>query len=163
MPFCSKCGQEYMDGVSECADCGIPLRNEPEMQREDGGSEKVALAFRASNEEVLDLMCRAIAVHHIPIQTAKEIPESGLKGHFLVVPAEMGGRVRHILDHGVPMLIGEGEDEERIYRIYHPGEEEEIRDPELLHETIEALMARGEEVLDELIEIVARGDRSSRH
>jgi len=27
--YCHSCGAEYVDGVTECADCGVALRNEP--------------------------------------------------------------------------------------------------------------------------------------
>lgn len=162
MPFCTKCGQEYDEGVKECADCMVPLAGQLDNGKEETESGRSAVVFRASDGNVLDLMCRAVAIHHIPVQKETEIPSLGLNGHLMLVPHEAGEKVQHILDHGVPMLIGEGEGEKRIYRMYKSGEEEEIRDPELLKFPTDHLVARGEEVLDELVEIVVRGDGPAR-
>lgn len=162
MPFCTKCGQEYDEGVTECADCMAPLVGQLDSGRAEAESGRSAVVFRASDDNVLDLMCRAVAIHHIPVQKEKEIPFLGLKGHLMLVPLEAGEKVQHILDQGVSMLIGEGEGEDRIYRMYKSGEEEEIRDPELLQLPTDHLVAQGEEVMDELMEIVARGDGSAR-
>jgi hypothetical protein len=122
-----------------------------------------AAVFRAESAEVLDLMVRAVALHHLPMETREDVPGIEEKGHFMLVPLEVGPKVAGIFDRGLPMLIGEGEGRDRIYRMYESGKHEEIRDPELLQRSTSDLVDQGEEVINELIEIVARGDQSARH
>ena len=108
MPFCPKCKQEYQAGFSECADCMVPLQDS--LDGAGAGEEADGfVVFRAQDEAVLDLMERAVAVHHIPTQVTDEIPSLNMKGHLLVVPAEMGERASRVLDTGVPSLVGEGD------------------------------------------------------
>jgi hypothetical protein len=161
MPFCPKCKQEYEADVKECADCMTVLVE----QLDDAGEADApqAAVFRAKDESALELMAAAVALHHVPIQRRTEVKELDLEGHLMLVPAEMGGRVAQILDHGLPMLIAEGEGSSRVYRIYEGEGEEEIRNPPLLEKPAALIVEMGEEAFDELMEIVARGDRPARH
>lgn len=161
MPICPKCKQEYEAGFAQCADCMVSLVD----RLDDSGEAEApqAAVFRAKNEDTLELMVAAVALHHVPIQRRTEVPELDLRGHLMLVPAEMGGRVSQILDHGLPMLIADGEGSERVYRIYEKENEEEIRDPELLKNSAAYIVAMGEEAFDELMEIVTRGDKPARH
>ncbi|MBU0756079.1 MAG: hypothetical protein KJ645_13130, partial [Planctomycetes bacterium] len=167
MPFCPKCRQEYEQGFIECADCLVPLQSEISEAPGSGDLSEdqavMAAVFRAESEEVLDLMLRAVALHHVPTQVMDTLPGFESKGHFMVVPQAMESRVNRVLELGLPMLISEGEGKDRIFRFYQAGEDYEIRDPELLHQSTSSLVAQGAAVLDELIEIVARGDQAARH
>jgi len=164
MLICPKCKQEYDEGMTDCADCLVPLKSALDAQETGPGAEKMeAAVFRGESEEALDLMLRAVAVHHIPTKCASEVPGLEMKGHLMLVPSLMGDKVQKILDHGVQMLIGDGEGEGRVYRIYKQSRENEIRDPELLRRSIDSLAAGGQEVMDDLLEIVVRGDAAARH
>jgi len=163
MSICPKCKQEYETGVQECADCMVVLVEELESEESEQSAPVSFAFFRAQNEEVLDLMFNSVAHHqHLPVQVTDEIPEKGLKGHFLITPDVTAGQVGRILDTAVPDLIGEGEGLERVYRIYHKGEEHEIRNPEILKKPIFELMEEGEKNIEELAEIVVRGDKNAR-
>ncbi|MHC4941881.1 MAG: HEAT repeat domain-containing protein [Planctomycetota bacterium] len=165
MPVCPKCHQEYDEGIKECADCLVPLGETeagPTVPEAEAGPLQAAV-FRAETAEVLDLMMRAVALHHVPMETREEVPGIDKKGHFLLVPIELGPKVAGIFDRGLPMLIGEGEGKDRVYRLYETGKHEEIRDPELLRQSTSALVEQGDAVIDELIEIVTRGDQAARH
>ena len=193
MLYCPNCKQEYRDGIQECADCMVPLVDqetfEKVLREAAAGQDAVAAVFRAEDAETLDLMARAIAVHHIPYEirspevreegekTDSGDPASGLsdagnpdadnpgtpiEGHLLLVPMEMGQKVAHILDRGLSMLIAHGEDKDRVYRLFKQEREEEIRDPALLRQPTAKLVAQGDEIIDQLIEFVARGDMATK-
>lgn len=181
MLYCPNCKQEYRDGIQECADCMVPLLDQKAFEEAEraanAGNVAMAAVFRAEDEQTLDLMARAIAVHHIPYEVrsnekTEETPESEgaeskegeqLHGHFLIVPAEMGQKVIHIIDQGLPMVIAHGEGKDRVYRMFDQEREEEIRNPPLLQEPTAQLVARGDEIIDNLIEFVARGNAATKN
>ena len=172
MPYCPECGQEYVDTITRCADCDVALTPDPPQRQQVVMG---AAVFRGDCEEALELMARAVSLHQLPYQTADRIPgteerspesEDGSPdagdGWYLLVPEPLAAQVLSILDHGVPALVGEGEGADRFYRLYREGQEEELRDPELLRRPMDELLREGNAVVEDLVECVVRGDARAR-
>lgn len=47
MPYCAKCGGEFVEGVAVCPDCGVPLTERPPRERADGGPSPEAVQWES--------------------------------------------------------------------------------------------------------------------
>ena len=177
MPFCPNCRQEYEAFASSCPDCEVPLADELETQ---GSSKDPALALAillAANAEIAELMRADLKRVGIPVGELEEgaLPDAGgLEG--LLLPQPMFRQVLTVLDRNPKIsramrevALPEEDGETRLETIvcYEArkelgGGEEEISDSELLNRPRSEIIARGSEVVEELLTLVRRGDDPAR-
>jgi len=83
--FCPECGAEFKEGITQCADCGVPLT--PEAPREPEVPEYVTI-LETSDLSVIPVLKTALEGAGIPFRTRGE-------GLMDIFPAETLGAPFH--------------------------------------------------------------------
>jgi len=58
MPYCPKCGYEYLPTVKECPECGVALVDEPPEEAEDAPIDEPLVAVYEAPDEIMSIMVR---------------------------------------------------------------------------------------------------------
>jgi hypothetical protein len=178
MPYCPQCGDEYEAGMVECFECQVPLVPTLDDARanrpDDTGGEKTVLFKPPSREHLLE-MERCLEQFQVPFRKVEDVAgadaverssREGIDGddadepalnQALAVPAQFADRAVHVLS-SVANPPGSGG---ASCGASCPGEEcapDEIGESDLLSRPLMEVARRGEECLDELIELVVRGN-----
>lgn len=181
MPFCPTCSQEFEGFASACPDCQVDLVEE--RPAADGPSEDPLrfLLFGAADEDVADLVARALEGMGIPHMVA-ELTLPGLADEVILfqLPAPLYNRAVTALERHPGLerdlfFPAEEAAEEAGETAEQPAEqvgeglllfraaagegrrEDEIRESELLTRPAAELARQGDEALVELLELVRRG------
>lgn len=94
MPYCPRCGTAYREGFSRCADCGVPLVDEPPSAlavRSPEPVQEVAVASFVSRVEA-EMWAELLAEEGIPCVIVPLGPGAGGWGSSEWLPHEL--RVR---------------------------------------------------------------------
>ena len=161
MPICPQCREEYDDGVGVCFDCGVNLV-EPDHADPAGPSEEITV-IRAGNEENLAVMEKALEQWEIPcrrVGDAGNIDGVDPKEPAIVVPARFADKATRILlnlrissEERIPSE-DKGDNEKHSETSAH----DVISESALLSRSFNELIAMGDGVIDDLIELVVRGN-----
>jgi hypothetical protein len=60
MPYCPRCGYEYLPTVKECPECGVALVDEPPEDAEDTPIDEPLVAVYESPDEIMTIMVREL-------------------------------------------------------------------------------------------------------
>jgi hypothetical protein len=58
MPYCPKCGYEYLPTVKECPECGVALVDEPPEEAEDAPINEPLVVVYEAPDELMSIMVR---------------------------------------------------------------------------------------------------------
>ena len=157
MPICPQCREEYEDGVSQCFDCGVSLvESFDDIPSTGEGPGKVV--FPAGSEEELKGMEACLKQWQIPYSLASNEPNVDIDGLGLVVPPPYG-------DKAAQRLLAHAKLAQKGGSCASAGccgtAEAATGEPELLKQSLGALARKGESVMDELIELIVKGDAAA--
>ena len=156
MPICPQCREEYEAGVTQCFDCDVGLVESLDDVPSTGeGPGKVV--FTAGSEEELEGMEACLKQWQIPYSLASNEPNVDIDGHGLVVPPQYG-------DKAAQMLLAHAKLAQKGGSCAASGcgsHDAELGESELLKQPLGALARKGESVMDELIEVVVKGNAAA--
>lgn len=84
MPWCPKCGTEYVEGVDKCSDCGVVLAAKPDSEPERAEDGEATLAVSAGDEVFLCNVSGPVEISYI----TSVLEEEGIP--FLMADSKTG-------------------------------------------------------------------------
>ncbi len=178
MPYCPQCGEEYDTGPVDCFECKVPLvptLDGPQADGPDDIGREAAVLFKPPSREHLLEMEQCLEQFQVPFRKVEDrsgeggAERAGRGGadsedagepafnKALAVPAQFADRAMHVLSQAAK-LAGSGG---AACGTSCPGKEcapDEISESNLLSLPLMEVARKGEECLDELIELVVRGN-----
>lgn len=136
MPWCPKCGAEYREGFTECAECHVALTNieprledkEPEPQEElmPEGFENPIAIYTASSKEDADMLCEALREENITAATRMAVFSqlnrvygggSARYGVQIIVEASQTAAARAVIERFMSDLKDASIDDDELARL----------------------------------------------
>jgi|GEM_PF-442082 len=169
MSFCPNCHEEYEGGVEECFDCGVRLVESLDESSKTSRAQEY-LTFRAGSANDLAVMKEALERWDVPCRLAASAGPDGIEEgdaseeHLLAVPAQFGEKAMRVLAQLTHLGWSPGAegptDEAQAADDGAPANEpshELIESASLLEQSLTEIARRGDEVIDELLKLVAQG------